>query len=98
MIAGNFLFAVARVLSIALNAYMWILIARAVLSWVNPDPYNPIVRFIHSLTEPVLVRVRRRLPVAFGGVDLSPVIVILAIIFLEHFLVASLYTLAGGLR
>jgi len=97
-ILGNFLAAAAKVLSLALNFYMWIVIARAVLSWVNPDPYNPIVRFIHTLTEPVLNQVRRRLPVVFGGVDLAPVVVLLAILFLEHFVVASLYELAAGLR
>jgi|MudIll2142460700_1097286.scaffolds.fasta_scaffold100191_3 YggT family protein len=97
-IFGNFLVAAAKVLSLALNLYMWIVIARAVLSWVNPDPYNPIVRFIHTLTEPVLYQVRRRLPVVFGGVDLAPVVVLLAILFLEHFVVASLYELAAGLR
>lgn len=97
-ILGNFLAAAAKVLSLALNFYMWIVIARAVLSWVNPDPYNPIVRFIHTLTEPVLNQVRRRLPVVFGGVDLAPVVVLLAILFLEHFVVASLYELAADLR
>jgi len=97
-IFGNFLVAAAKVLSLALNLYMWIVIARAVLSWVNPDPYNPIVRFIHTLTEPVLYQVRRRLPVVFGGVDLAPVVVLLVILFLEHFVVASLYELAAGLR
>jgi YggT family protein len=95
---GNFLVAAAKVLSLALHVYMWIVIARAVLSWVNPDPYNPIVRFIHTLTEPVLYQVRRRLPVVFGGVDLAPVVVLLAILFLENFVVASLYELAAGLR
>jgi YggT family protein len=96
MIAGNFLMAAAKVISLALNAFMWVLIVRAVLSWVSPDPYNPIVRFIHRVTEPVLYRVRRHLPVVFSGIDLSPIVVILAIVFLEHFLVASLYEM--GLR
>lgn len=98
MFAGNFVLAVAYVLEKALTAYMWILIARAVLSWVNPDPYNPIVRFIHTVTEPVLQRVRRHLPAVFGGVDLSPVIVIMAIYFLETFLIKSLFELADAMR
>lgn len=97
-LASHFLFALAKVLSVVLNAYLWIVIARAVLSWVSPDPYNPIVRFVHNLTEPVLWRIRRRLPVVFGGVDLAPLVVVLAILFLEHFAVASLYELAYGLR
>jgi YggT family protein len=97
-ILSNFLIAVAKILSLALNAFLWIVIARAVLSWVNPDPYNPIVRFIHSVTEPVLYRIRRWLPAVFGSVDLSPIVVIMAIMFLEHFAVASLYEIAVGLR
>jgi YggT family protein len=95
---ANLLIAAAKVLSLALNIYMWIIIARAVLSWVSPDPYNPIVRFIHNLTEPVLYQIRRRLPVVFGGVDLAPVVVLLAIFFLEHFVVASLFEIATGMR
>jgi YggT family protein len=95
---ANLLIAAAKVLSLALNIYMWIIIARAVLSWVSPDPYNPIVRFIHNLTEPVLYQIRRRLPVVFGGVDLAPVVVLLAILFLEHFVVASLFEIATGMR
>ena len=95
---SNFLIAAAKVLSLVLSIYMWIIIARAVLSWVNPDPYNPIVRFIHNLTEPVLYQIRRRLPVVFGGIDLAPVIVLLVILFLEHFVVASLFELAAGMR
>ena len=93
-IFANFLDAIASLLNIILAIYMWVVIARAVLSWVSPDPYNPIVRFIHNITEPVLYRVRRALPVNFGGLDLSPMIVLLAIIFLQAFLVKSLKMLA----
>ena len=73
---------------------MWIIIARAVVSWVNADPYNPIVRFLYSATEPVLLAIRRRLPVFYGGFDFSPVLVILGIVFLRAFLVQSLLQLA----
>lgn len=97
IIVANFLFAVARVLYYLLNFYMWIVIARAVLSWVNPDPYNPIVRFIYNLTEPVLGRIRRLLPLQLGGIDFSPIIVFLAIIFLQQFVVASIDGLARAL-
>ncbi len=93
-ILGNFLFGLAKVLNIALTVYMWIIIARAVLSWVNPDPYNPIVRIINQITEPVLSRVRRYVPSVFGGIDFSPIIVLLAVIFLQEFLVQSLMQLA----
>ncbi|NVM22532.1 MAG: YggT family protein [Desulfobacterales bacterium] len=94
---GYFLQALAIVLNYALIFYMWIIIARAVLSWVSPDPYNPIVRFIHNVTEPVLYPIRRRLPLGFGGIDFSPMLVLFAIIFLRTFLVNSLMRLAQSL-
>ncbi len=95
---SNLLVAVAKVLDIALTIYMWIVIARAILSWVSPDPYNPIVRFIHNITEPVLYQVRRRIPLNFGGIDFSPIIILLAVIFLQQFVVQSLYQFAVTLH
>ena len=95
---ANFLSALATVLEIALNLYMYIIIARALISWVNPDPYNPIVRFLNSITEPVLYRVRKAVPMHGIGLDLSPIIVILAIYFLQVFLVQSLQMAAVQLR
>ena len=82
--------AIATVLDLCLNIYMWLIIARALLSWVNPDPYNPIVRFLYNITEPVLSWLRRRVPVVFGGLDLTPLIVIVAIMFLRIFVVQTL--------
>ncbi|MBW1833926.1 MAG: YggT family protein [Deltaproteobacteria bacterium] len=76
---------------------MWIVIARAILSWVNPDPFNPIVRFIHNVTEPVLYRVRAFIPVSFGGIDFSPIIVLLGVIFLRTFVVSSLIRLSANI-
>jgi YggT family protein len=96
-VAANFIIAIAKVINIALTLYMWIIIARAVISWVNPDPFNAIVRFLNSVTEPVLYPIRRRLPISLGGIDFSPIIVILAIIFIQSFLVQSLFDLAAGL-
>ena len=96
-VIGNFLAAVAKILDIALNLYMWMIIARAVISWVNPDPFNPIVRFLNSITDPVLYAVRRRIPLFFGGIDFSPILVILAIIFVQSFLIQSLLQLAQRL-
>ncbi len=95
---SNLLAAVAKVLDIALTIFMWIIIARAILSWVSPDPYNPIVRFIHNVTEPVLYQVRRRIPLNFGGMDFSPIIILLAVIFLQQFVVQSLHQFAMTLR
>jgi YggT family protein len=86
--------ALAYILDLGLTIYMWLIIARALLSWVNPDPYNPIVRFLYNVTEPVMGFVRRRVPIVFGGLDLSPILVLLAIVFLQKFLVASLLDLA----
>ncbi len=97
-VLANLLAAVAQVLDYILWAYMWIVIARAVISWVNPDPYNPIVRFLYSSTEPVLYRIRRLLPVYAGGIDFSPIVVFVVIIFLQRFLIQSLYDLAQSLR
>ena len=97
-VAGNFISALAQILDMVLQFYMWIIIARAILSWVNPDPYNSIVQFLYKVTEPVLYPIRRITGSYSGGMDLSPMIVILAIIFLKTFLVASLYGLANRLR
>jgi YggT family protein len=91
---GHLIAALAQILEMALTIYMWVIIARALLTWVNPDPYNPIVRFLYNVTEPVLGWVRRRVPVVFGGLDLSPLLVLLGIVFLKRFLVATLIDLA----
>lgn len=97
-IVSNFLSAFAQVIHIILNMLMWLIAIRAALSWVSPDPYNPIVRFIHNVTEPMLYQVRKRLPLQYGGIDLSPIIVILVIVFSDQFIVDSLQVLALRLR
>lgn len=94
---SNFLNTVATLVDFILSAYMWIIIGRAIISWVNADPYNPIVRFIHEVTEPLLYRIRRLLPVVAGGIDMSPMVLIMAIIFLQSFLVPTLKRMAIGL-
>jgi len=95
---SNLVTAIAKVLDVVLVIFMWIIIARAILSWVSPDPYNPIVRFIHNVTEPVLYQIRKRIPLTFGGIDFSPILVLLAVIFLQRFVVQTLYELALTLR
>ena len=97
-IFSNFLLAVATVVDMILWLYMWLIIGRAILSWVSPDPYNPIVRFLHTATEPLLYRVRRTVPAIAGGIDLSPIIVIVGIYFLQVFLVQSLRDIALVIR
>ena len=94
---SNFLFALAKLVEILLGVYMWIVIGRAILSWVNPDPYNPIVRFLHDVTEPVLSRIRRMLPIFGGTIDFSPMVLILAIYFLMSFLVPTLKQMAAAI-
>jgi len=93
-ILGNLIEAVARILDVGLTLYMWIIIIRALISWVNPDPYNSIVMFLYRITEPVLSTVRRWIPLGNIGIDISPIIVILAIIFLQSFLVQSMMQVA----
>lgn len=92
---GNFIYAIAQILDLVIVAYIWIIIIRALLSWVNPDPYNPIVRFLYNITEPVLYRVRRVVPATMGGIDFSPWIVILGLYFLQYFLVPTLRRFAA---
>lgn len=94
-ILGNFLIAFAKVSDMLLTLYTYIIIASALLSWVNPDPYNPIVRFLHRVTDPILYKIRDKMPY-MGGIDLSPLMVILAIYFIKSFVVASVMEL--GLR
>ncbi|MDO8784979.1 MAG: YggT family protein [Syntrophales bacterium] len=94
----NFIIALAKILDMGLTLYMWIIIFRAVISWVNPDPYNPIVIFLYRITEPVMAPVRRWLPLRNIGIDLSPIIVILAIVFLQIFLIRSLVQLGPYFR
>ena len=96
-ILANFLIATAQVLHIVLQLYMWLVIIRALLTWVNPDPRNFIVRFLQNATDPLMYRVRRILPLVFGGLDLTPMVVILAIIFLDTFLVTTLIQMAHAL-
>jgi YggT family protein len=97
-IIGNLIEAIAVVVDYVLWAYIWIIIARAIISWVNPDPSNPIVRFLYRVTEPVLRPVRYRLPTLASGLDLSPLVVILVLYFIDWFLVSTLRELALGLR
>ncbi len=96
-IIANLLFAVAQVLDYVLWAYVWILIARIVVSFTNVDTSLPVVRFLYGATEPVLDQIRRRWAMVYGGYDLSPIVVWIAIVFLQRFLVRTLYDLAHWL-
>jgi YggT family protein len=88
-VLGYFLLGIARVLDFLLNVYLFILLGAAIVSWVNADPYNPIVRFLRDATEPVIVRVRRYVP-PIGVFDLAFIVVLAAVYFLQTFLVGLL--------
>ncbi len=83
---GEIFLVLAQMMSMIITIYVYIVIARAIISWVNPDPYNPIVRFLHSATDPVLYRIRRLLPLNFGGIDLSPLVLLFGLFALQRFL------------
>lgn len=99
-ILGNFLIAFAGIADFILMVYKWIIIISAVVSWVNPDPYNPIVRLLYKATEPVLRPIRRFIGTRLGPIDFSPLFVILVIIFIQMFVIRSItelgYKLKGG--
>jgi len=91
--------AIAKVIGLVVNLYTFIIIVSVFLSWVRPDPTNPIVRILRQLTEPVFHQVRKRLPQFFFrlGIDVSPIIVLILLVFLETILVNTLYDLGRSL-
>jgi YggT family protein len=98
-ILSNLLIALARILDIGLSILYWLILIRALISWVNPDPYNFVVQFLYKTTEPVLYPIRKLLPFSLRfGIDISPIIAFLAIMFLRSFLAKTLIDLALRLR
>ena len=97
-ILGNFINAIAAILSFAVTILWWLIIIRALISWVNPDPYNPIVQFLYKTTEPLLMPFRKIVPAFNIGLDLSPIFAILALMFIKYFIIVSLFDLAARLR
>ena len=99
-IIGNLLQTIAYILNMVLSLFMFLIIGRAIISWVSPDPSNPIVQFLHSATDPVLYHARRLLPfpTSYSGIDFSPIVVLIAIVFLQSFLVQSLTNIAMRLQ
>ena len=90
-VLANILSAVAMVVQTVLDLYFWVVIIACVMTWVNPDPYNPIVRTLRTLTEPVFIRVRKWMPFTYtNGFDFSPIIVLLAIKLVDNIVVRSL--------
>ncbi len=95
-ILSNFIVALAKVVDIILMIFYWLILIRALISWVNPDPFNPIVQFLQRTTEPILQPIRRLLPVM--AIDISPIIAFLAVMFLKEFLVSTLLELGYSIR
>ena len=93
MIVTNLILAIANVLNLILSLFVWLIIIRALISWFNPDPYNTLFQFLYRITEPVLSIVRNAMP-NLGGIDISPIVVLLAVEFLKSFLIKSLVQLA----
>ena len=91
-----FISAIFQVLHAILSIYFWIVIGRAIISWVNPDPYNPIVRFLHSATDPVFDRIRRIIPLQFSGIDFTPILVLIILGVLQNILARLQYQLTYG--
>ena len=87
---GNIILGIAKVLEVALNVYMWVIIIRSLISWVNPDPYNAIVQILTKVTEPALRPIRKLAPPWKIGIDLSPLIAVLVIIFLQYAVIDTL--------
>lgn len=95
-VLGNILFGVAKVLDTLLSLYFWIVIIAVLLTWVRPDPYNPIVRTLNALTEPIFYRIRRLLPFTYiNGLDLSPVVLLILIQLAQIVIVRSLFQFAA---
>jgi YggT family protein len=98
-VLSNLLVALSQVLKVALTLFYWMIIIRALISWVNPDPTNPVVQFLYSATEPVLYPIRKILPFSMKfGIDISPLIAILVVMFLKFFLVQTLVDISIRLR
>ena len=92
--AGNFVYALATIIDFVLTIVNWLIIIRALISWVNPDPYNPIVQFLYKTTEPLLAPFRKIIPVYSIGIDISPIFALIVVWFLKLFLVRTLFGLA----
>jgi YggT family protein len=95
-VVSNLLMALAKVVDIGLTIFYWLILVRALISWVSPDPSNPIVQFLVRTTEPILVPIRRFLPAM--AIDISPIIAFLIVVFLRHFLVQTLLDIAVSMR
>ena len=97
MILSTLFTAIANILNIIATVYTWIIIAAALVSWVRPDPSSPVVQLLYRLTEPVYSFIRRYIKTEFNGIDFAPLIVLLALQFLNQFLIRLLFGFAASL-
>jgi len=97
MVLSTLIEAIAQILHMVINIYIWVVIIAALITWVRPDPYNPIVQVLRRLTEPVYAFIRKYIPTVIGGVDLAPIIIILGLQFLDLFAVKLLFNIVNGL-
>lgn len=88
---GNLITAIASILNIVLDLYFWVIFIRAIMSWFNPNPYNPFVRTIYRMVDPITYRISKVIPTRFGVVDLSPFVLMLIIFFIQRFVVKTLF-------
>ena len=97
MVLATLIEAIAQILNMVISIYIWVVIIAALITWVRPDPYNPIVQVLFRLTEPVYAFIRKYIPTVIGGIDLAPIIIILGLQFIQLFFVKLLFGLANGL-
>ena len=97
IVISTLLVAIANILDMVINLYLWIVIIAALITWVRPDPYNPIVQILYRLTEPVYMMIRRYIPTNFSGFDIAPLILILGLQFFDLFFVNLLFKFAQGM-
>ncbi|MBD5165271.1 YggT family protein [Helicobacter sp.] len=97
MVLSTLIEALAQILSMVINIYIWVVIIAALITWVRPDPYNPIVQILYKLTEPVYAKIRKIIPTLLGGIDIAPILVILVLKFIDLFVVRLLFGLANSL-
>ncbi len=95
-IFSTLILTLAQLFNLVMTVYIYIVVARAIISWVNPDPYNPIVRFLHNATDPALYRIRKYIPLQFGGLDFTPIIFLFALFFIQKVVSQFLMRLAAG--
>ncbi|MHB1399474.1 MAG: YggT family protein [Trichloromonadaceae bacterium] len=93
----DFILILAQMFQLIMTVYIYIVVARAIISWVNPDPYNPIVRFLHNVTDPVLYRIRKVIPLQFGGIDFTPILFLFGLFFIQRVVSQLLLRLASGI-